>query len=84
MNLQQLQAKSLKEKREIEISHNFHYITIFENSEGDWEGNVYDGESYIFDTESEPLDGGICETEDELTAIEFFTEISINLTNQGL
>ncbi len=85
MNLQELQANNLRENKKTEISHNFHYITIFENDNNEFTGEVYDGEEFIFSiSEPEAITKDICHAENELIAINFFTQISSNLTAQGL
>lgn len=72
-------AEQLKKEKEITIEHKQFTIYIQESCEGGFDGSVYLKKDYLEnEDEAEVLDGGLCESEDELTAIKFFLDIAID------
>ncbi len=60
-----------------------HFIYIQERVEGGYEGDVYESKK-DYENGEDCLDGGICESIVAFIAIEFFLDISRDLTNQRL
>ena len=76
-------VETLLTEEEVTFTYGKHFIEIFECSEGGYEGSVYASEK-AFENEEEPLDGGTVETIVACVAIEFFIDISRELTERGL
>jgi hypothetical protein len=67
------EVEILREKGEVLFSFKEKYIYIQERTDGSYEGDIYESEA-AFDNGEDPIDGGICETNDPETAIQFFKE----------
>jgi hypothetical protein len=75
-------AKKLKENGFVEITEDIYLIYVQEHSEGGFDGSVYLKEDYIKDEDTDCIDGGIFEDDDEIEAIQFFIEIMNDLKTQ--
>jgi len=75
-------VNELFENEEVSFMYKNYFINIFENSNGEYEGNIYNSkEDYENDKECE--DGGICESVISVVAIYFFKEIADELIKNG-
>jgi len=68
-------AQKLESEEEITFTHNDKFIYIQKRVDEDYEGDIYDSEEAYNNEDIEPLDGGICESESALDAIEFFKDL---------
>ncbi len=73
---------TLLKNEEVTFKYDNHFIHIQEHSEGGYDGSVYSSEE-SYENEEDCLDGGICDTIAAVAAIEFFTDISRDLSNRG-
>jgi len=76
-------VSELLENEEVAFTYDNHYIYIQEGCEGGYDGSIYASKE-DYENEVDCLDGGVCETIVAIIAVEFFTDISRNLTERGL
>lgn len=73
----------LLKNEEVAFIYDNHLIHIQEHSEGGYDGSIFKSEEE-YENKEDCLDGGICETIAAITAIEFFMDISRDLTDMEL
>jgi len=76
-------VNTLLEEEEVTFKYENHFIHIQESCEGGYDGSVYASEEE-YENEEDCLDGGVCETIVAITAVEFFLDISRDLTKRGI
>jgi len=76
-------VNTLLEEEEVTFTYENHFIHIQESCEGGYDGSVYASEE-DYNNEEDCLDGGQVETIVAIAAVEFFTDISRDLTERGL
>jgi len=76
-------VNTLLEEEEVTFKYENHFIHIQESCEGGYDGSVYASEE-DYKNEMDCLDGGQVETIVAIAAVEFFTDISRDLTKRGL
>ena len=72
-------VETLLTDEEVTFTYDSHFIHIQEHSEGGYEGSIYNSKE-DYEEGIDPLDGGVCETIVAITALEFFTDISRDLS----
>ncbi len=73
----------LLEEEEVTFTYENHFIHIQERCEGGYDGSVYASEE-DYENEMDCLDGRQVETIVAIAAVEFFIDISRDLTKRGL